>query len=102
MKAFRSNVMLLPATLLDLVLQVTYALHPNGSTETNEFSINRSTGMISTRQIFDRETKDFYILKVYAMDGAPSSRFTSGAHNTGRFRRVRGQGLQNKHGINAR
>ncbi|XP_061183428.1 neural-cadherin-like [Saccostrea echinata] len=63
--------------------RVTYALHPDGSTTTDQFEINPTTGMIRTRVQFDRETKDFYILKVYAVDGAPSSRGTSGAHNTG-------------------
>eukprot|EP00105_Crassostrea_gigas_P039530 XP_019923678.1 PREDICTED: neural-cadherin-like [Crassostrea gigas] len=62
---------------------VTYALNPNGGTTTNEFQIDPNSGMISSRMQFDRETKDFYILKVYAIDGAPSSRGTSGAHNTG-------------------
>lgn len=65
---------------------MTYALNPNGGTTTNEFQIDPNSGMISSRMQFDRETKDFYILKVYAIDGAPSSRGTSGAHNTGQFK----------------
>ncbi|XP_048742923.2 neural-cadherin-like isoform X4 [Ostrea edulis] len=63
--------------------KVTYALHPDGSTTTDQFAINPTTGMITTRVQFDRESTDFYIMKVFAIDGAPSSRDSSGAHNTG-------------------
>lgn len=71
---------------------MTYALNPNGGTTTNEFQIDPNSGMISSRMQFDREAKDFYILKVYAIDGAPSSRGTSGAHNTGQLKCLGGWG----------
>ena len=40
----------------------------------NYFKINSQTGEISTKVIFDRETKGAYALEIEARDGAPSAR----------------------------
>jgi hypothetical protein len=44
----------------------------------NYFKINTQTGEISTKAIFDRETKAAYALEIEARDGAPSARPNSG------------------------
>ena len=51
----------------------------------NYFKINTQTGEISTKAIFDRETKAAYALEIEARDGAPSARPNSGGQpNSGR------------------
>ncbi len=44
----------------------------------NYFKINSQTGEISTKIVFDRETKGAYALEIEARDGAPSARPNSG------------------------
>ena len=51
----------------------------------NYFKINTQTGEISTKAIFDRETKAAYALEIEARDGAPSARPNSGGQpNSGK------------------
>ena len=51
----------------------------------NYFKITTQTGEISTKAIFDRETKAAYALEIEARDGAPSARPNSGGQpNSGR------------------
>ena len=48
------------------------------------FKINSQTGEISTKTVFDRETKGAYALEIEARDGSPSSRPNSnGKPNSG-------------------
>lgn len=50
------------------------------------FEINRETGEIFTKVIFDREKQGAYALEVEARDGAPSARPNSnGQPNSGEF-----------------
>ena len=65
-------------------LQVYYYIVEN-SEGANYFKINTQTGEISTKAIFDRETKAAYALEIEARDGAPSARPNSGGQpNSGR------------------
>lgn len=48
---------------------------------TSTFAIDPQTGVITALLSLDRETKEFYNVKVRATDGAPSSLFTNGKHN---------------------
>ena len=57
--------------------QVYYYIKPN-SDGAKYFKINSQTGEISTKAVFDRETKGAYALEVEARDGAPSARPNSG------------------------
>lgn len=53
------------------------------------FEINRETGEIFTKIIFDREKQGAYALEVEARDGAPSARPNSnGQPNSGKFNLV--------------
>lgn len=50
------------------------------------FEINRETGEIFTKVMFDREKQGAYALEVEARDGAPSARPNSnGQPNSGRW-----------------
>lgn len=50
------------------------------------FEINRETGEIFTKVMFDREKQGAYALEVEARDGAPSARPNSNGHpNSGRW-----------------
>ena len=53
--------------------QVYYYIKENSEGQ-NYFKINSQTGEISTKMIFDRETKGAYALEIEARDGAPSAR----------------------------
>jgi hypothetical protein len=67
-----------------LSLQVYYYIVEN-SEGANYFKINTQTGEISTKAIFDRETKAAYALEIEARDGAPSARPNSGGQpNSGK------------------
>ncbi|XP_074646658.1 neural-cadherin-like [Tubulanus polymorphus] len=65
-----------------------------GSGDDQYFQINSSTGIITTKTTFDRETKAEYFFNVYAIDGAPSARPGGGGtalglntdHNVGEAR----------------
>ncbi|XP_065212799.1 DE-cadherin isoform X2 [Planococcus citri] len=57
--------------------KITYILEDN----TENFDIDPNTGNITTKQTFDRETKDTYNVKVSAIDGAPSSHSDNGEPN---------------------
>jgi hypothetical protein len=51
------------------------------------FEINRETGEIFTKVMFDREKQGAYALEVEARDGAPSARPNSnGQPNSGRWK----------------
>ncbi len=66
--------------------QVYYYIVEN-SEGANYFKINTQTGEISTKAIFDRETKAAYALEIEARDGAPSARPNSGGQpNSGIFK----------------
>ncbi len=57
--------------------QVYYYVKEN-SDGARYFKINSQTGEISTKAIFDRETKGAYALEIEARDGSPSARPNSG------------------------
>ncbi len=64
--------------------QVYYYVKEN-SDGARYFKINSQTGEISTKAIFDRETKGAYALEIEARDGAPSARPNSaGKPNSGK------------------
>ena len=49
------------------------------------FNINPQTGEISTKTVFDRETKSAYALEIEARDGSPSARpHSRGKANSGK------------------
>lgn len=58
--------------------QLTYEL----ADHTDLFAIDPLTGNITTLQMFDREDRDFYNIKVIATDNSPSA-LTPGKHNSG-------------------
>lgn len=61
--------------------QVYYTILDTASNEGSKyFDINRSTGEIFTKVVFDREEKQAYAIQVRAEDGAPSAR-PSAKHN---------------------
>ena len=53
------------------------------------FNINPQTGEISTKTVFDRESKGAYALNIEARDGAPSARPNSGGQPNSVSRLVR-------------
>lgn len=57
---------------------VTFELADN----TEYFSIDPISGVVTALQSFDREEKEFYNVKIIATDGAPSALFTTGKHNS--------------------
>jgi hypothetical protein len=57
---------------------VTFELADN----TDLFSIDPVTGVVTALTSFDREENEFYNVKIIATDGAPSSLFTTGKHNS--------------------
>ncbi|XP_014282551.1 DE-cadherin isoform X2 [Halyomorpha halys] len=59
--------------------QVTYELADN----TENFAIDRYTGNITTKKMFDREEQDFYNVKVIATDNSPSALYKTGVPNEG-------------------
>lgn len=59
--------------------QVTYALADHN----NLFHIDKDTGNITSLAEFDRESKDFYNVKVTATDNSPSALLSNGEHNSG-------------------
>lgn len=59
--------------------RVTYELADN----TEFFEIDRYTGNITTKVMFDREKQDIYNIKVIATDNAPSALYSTGEHNKG-------------------
>ena len=65
--------------------QVTYYVVDSSRNEGKQFfEINRETGWISTKIVFDREKQGAYALEVEARDGAPSARPNSnGQPNSG-------------------
>lgn len=71
-----------------LLLQVTYYVVNSTRNEGKDFfEINRETGDISTKIIFDREKQGAYALEVEARDGAPSARPNgNGQPNSGMYR----------------
>ena len=73
--------------LLRLFPQVFYSFAP-GSEEERMFSIDSTTGKISTRVRFDREDQSrdspFYTIVVIAKDGAPSDIRQTSEPNQGR------------------
>ena len=66
--------------------QVTYYVVDSDRNEGKDyFEINRETGEVFTRVVFDREKQGAYALEVEARDGAPSSRPNSnGQPNSGK------------------
>ena len=61
--------------------QVTYELDDN-----NEyFAIDRYTGNITTKVVFDREQRDIYNVKVSATDNSPSALYKNGLPNKGTY-----------------
>ena len=65
--------------------QVYYYIRDNTEGQ-NYFKINSQTGEISTKVIFDRESKAAYALEIEARDGAPSARPNSGGEpNSGKL-----------------
>ncbi|OXU27844.1 hypothetical protein TSAR_016251 [Trichomalopsis sarcophagae] len=68
--------------------QVTYYVVNSTRNEGKDyFEINRETGDISTKVIFDREKQGAYALEVEARDGAPSARPNgNGQPNSGTYR----------------
>lgn len=62
--------------IFDLILlQVTYYVVDSSRNEGKDyFEINKETGEIFTKVMFDREKKGAYALEVEARDGAPSAR----------------------------
>ena len=69
-----------------LTKQITYKLKPIGRDYSN-FEINPETGVITTRETFDREEKDEYYITVVAQDGARSDRpnhYPPGTPNQGK------------------
>ncbi|CAK9816387.1 CadN [Anthophora quadrimaculata] len=65
--------------------EVTYYVVDSDRNEGKDyFEINRETGVISTKVVFDREKQSAYALEVEARDGAPSARPNSnGQPNSG-------------------
>lgn len=61
--------------------RVTYELADN----LEYFAIDPYTGNITTLVMFDRETKDVYNVKVFAMDNAPSALYSNGEPNKGEY-----------------
>ena len=59
--------------LVNVPEQITYMLKPIGRDHA-KFDINPETGVITTRETFDREEKDEYYITVVAQDGARSDR----------------------------
>lgn len=57
---------------------VTFELADN----TEFFSIDPITGLVTALKSFDREEREFYNVKIIATDGAPSALFTNGKHNS--------------------
>lgn len=58
-----------------LSFQVTYYIVDSDRNEGKDyFEINRETGEIFTKVVFDREKQGAYALEVEARDGAPSAR----------------------------
>lgn len=57
---------------------VTFELADN----TEFFSIDPNSGMVTALVSFDREEKEFYNVKIIATDGAPSALFNTGKHNS--------------------
>ncbi|XP_011307497.1 DE-cadherin [Fopius arisanus] len=75
------------------VMQVR-AIDADGTSEHNQvtyylnnfqeyFAIDKDTGNITTKTVFDRETEDTYNVKVIAVDNSPSALFKTGEHNKG-------------------
>lgn len=50
---------------------------------TENFAIDRYTGNITTKKMFDREEQDFYNVKVIATDNSPSALYKTGVPNEG-------------------
>lgn len=63
--------------------QITYALADN----TENFAIDKYTGLITTLKTFDREEKDVYHVKVIATDNSESANQVAGSkrHNQGKL-----------------
>lgn len=49
----------------------------------NLFEIDEYTGNITTKETFDREEKDSYVIKIYAKDNSPSALLANGEPNRG-------------------
>ena len=62
--------------------RITYSISPNNPREIlDKFSINPDTGVIRTKQEFDREEQAVYAVTIDAEDGAPSSLLINGQPN---------------------
>lgn len=57
---------------------ITFELADN----TEFFSIDPITGLVTALKSFDREEREFYNVKIIATDGASSALFTNGKHNS--------------------
>lgn len=70
-----------------LTSQVTYYVVDSDRNEGKDyFDIDRETGVISTKVVFDREKQGAYALEVEARDGAPSARPNgNGQPNSGMY-----------------
>lgn len=68
------------------IFQVTYYVVSSNRNEGKDyFEINRETGEIFTKVVFDREKQGAYALEVEARDGAISARPNSNGPNSGKF-----------------
>ena len=74
-------------TFAHFFFQIRYSIKPYGP-DYDKFAINPESGVVTTRDTFDRERKDEYYLTVVAQDGAKSDRpfhLPAGSPNQGKI-----------------